>query len=507
MDEPAKSPYNAPILEARYISKRFGSTLALQEVSLQVYPGETLAIIGENGAGKSTLMKIISGLLEPDSGELLIQGKACLLRSVTAAQKLGIALIPQERSLCDNLSVAENMFLGRELKIALGVRRIREMETQCAYWLSQIGLAETLSPPTLVSQLSQGYQQMVEIARALSQQAKILIMDEPTSSLSQRETDRLHALIRDLNQQGTAILYISHRMRDVQEIAHRVVALRDGRLAGELTGSDIEVERMAALMSGQNRHVDSAVSLPSTEPSSVCLSVKNLRLKDRVTGNLQLTVNRGEIVALAGLVGAGRSRLARALFGLEPVEEGSIQLMGQSVSLRSPQSAIRAGIAFVPEDRQSQGLFLGMSIQENLAMSRWAGLSRSGWVLWSKVRAMAQNTIDQFRIKAEHGAQPVEALSGGNQQKVALAKWLRWEPRLLILDEPTRGVDVGSKQEIYHRAREAASRGMGVLMISSEMQELLSVPDRVIVMNQGRITGELARESLSEAAIMRLMEA
>lgn len=496
------------LLEARGISKRFGGVQALSDVSVHLYPSEVLAVVGENGAGKSTLMKILGGVILPDRGEIFLDGNSVHLNSPRAAAHRGIALIHQELSLCDNLSVAENIFLGYEPRTRLGFVNRHLMIQDASLVLQKLGLLQAQVSPSLpVYRLSIGHQQMVEIARALASHARILIMDEPTSSLSQHETDRLMSLIRELKFHGVSIIYISHRLREVQQIADRVCVLRDGRNAGELPREEISHDRMVQLMVGRQLGVRSSVHSSSRWPanrSSPSLSVRSLRTLFAPEERVSLELQAGEIVGLAGLVGAGRTELARALFGIDPAVGGEIRLNGQPLSLHSPRDAIRAGVALVPEDRKQQGLILEMAIRENITLAGLGGWARAGFVCAQVVKRIANEMKEQLQIRAASLELPVESLSGGNQQKVVLAKWLSLRPRVLILDEPTRGVDVGAKEEIYRLMRQLAESGVAILMISSELQEVLSVPDRVLVMHQGRVMGELRGDSLTEENVMHL---
>lgn len=496
------------LLEARGISKRFGGVQALSDVSVHLYPSEVLAVVGENGAGKSTLMKILGGVILPDRGEIFLDGNSVHLNSPRAAAHRGIALIHQELSLCDNLSVAENIFLGYEPRTRLGFVNRHLMIQDASLVLQKLGLLQAQVSPSLpVYRLSIGHQQMVEIARALASHARILIMDEPTSSLSQHETDRLMSLIRELKFHGVSIIYISHRLREVQQIADRVCVLRDGRNAGELPREEISHDRMVQLMVGRQLGVRSSVHPSSRWPanrSSPSLSVRSLRTLFAPEERVSLELQAGEIVGLAGLVGAGRTELARALFGIDPAVGGEIRLNGQPLSLHSPRDAIRAGVALVPEDRKQQGLILEMAIRENITLAGLGGWARAGFVCAQVVKRIANEMKEQLQIRAASLELPVESLSGGNQQKVVLAKWLSLRPRVLILDEPTRGVDVGAKEEIYRLMRQLAESGVAILMISSELQEVLSVPDRVLVMHQGRVMGELRGDSLTEENVMHL---
>ena len=487
----------APYLEVRSVSKRFTGVRALHQVSLTLGRGEVLAVIGENGAGKSTLMKILAGVQEPDSGEILIEGRPVRIDSVRAAEHLGIALIHQELNLADNLDVASNIFLGREPRRGCFVDRGRVRE-ESRKFLAQVGL--DCSPRTLVSTLSLGRQQLVEIAKALSTNARVLIMDEPTSSLSQHETEQLYRVVKELRSRGVSIVYISHRLGEVKELADRVVVLRDGENAGELQRDQINHDAMVKLMVGREltRHV--RASFGSGE---VLLEARDLRTPANPTHPLNFSLKPGEIVGVAGLVGAGRTELLRVLFGIDRAVGGEIRVAGAPVEMRSPMDAIRAGLALVPEDRKQQGVILEMAVGQNTTLTSLRRDANRGFLNRPREAEVAAQMTKRMNVKTPSLAQFVQYLSGGNQQKVALAKWLAMEPKVLLLDEPTRGIDVGAKQEIYRLMEELAGRGVGILFVSSEMEEVLRMSDRALVMCQGRITGDLPREALSEEAVMR----
>ena len=497
------------LLQVRSVSKRFPGVLALEDVSLSLAPGEVLAVVGENGAGKSTLMKILAGVQTPDAGEIILHGRHVEIDSVRAAQRLGIALIHQELNLADNLSVAANIFLGREPRSGWFVRRA-DTESASTSVLRQVGL--DVSPGALVSTLSIGRQQMVEIAKALSANARVLIMDEPTSSLSQHESDALFRVIKDLRGRGVSIIYISHRLGEVKELADRVAVLRDGRNAGELSRDEVSHESMVRLMVGRNFTFDrgtrpkDATDSPHNpqDAGTPALDVHQLRTPLHPQHALSFCVQRGEVVGVAGLVGAGRTEMLRALFGIDPIVEGEIRINGERQTIREPRDAIRAGMALVPEDRKQQGVILEMAVQENLSLASLRRDARAGFLNRARERALADDMVQKLNIKTPGRRQPVQFLSGGNQQKIVLGKWLALKPRVLLLDEPTRGIDVGAKQEIYRRMEQLAADGVAVLFVSSEMEEILRMADRALVMHQGRIIGELPRGQLSEEAVMQL---
>ncbi len=490
-----------PFLQVISISKRFPGVLALEDVSLTLARGEVLAVVGENGAGKSTLMKILAGVQTPDRGDIRIEGAKVEIDSVRTAQRLGIALIHQELNLADNLSVAANIFLGREPRRGWFVRRA-ETETGSVGVLQQVGLQ--VSPRTLVHTLSIGRQQMVEIAKALSAQARVLIMDEPTSSLSQHESEALCRVIKALRARGVSIIYISHRLGEVKELADRVVVLRDGRNAGELSRAEISHDNMVRLMVGRKFQISPQPDSCKTESGNAALEVRALRTAAHPQHELSFALQPGEIVGVAGLVGAGRTEMLLALFGIEPARGGEILLDGTAQQIRNPREAIRAGLALVPEDRKQQGVILDMAVSENLSLAALGRDARRGFLDRVKEQSIADEMIPKLGVKTPNQRQHLQFLSGGNQQKVALGKWLALKPRVLLLDEPTRGVDVGAKQEIYKLMEQLAAEGVAILFVSSEMEEIIRMSERALVMHQGRIAGELPRAGISEEAVMQL---
>ena len=489
-----------PLLEVRGVTKRFSGVAALTCVNLAVRAGEVHAVIGENGAGKSTLMKILAGVLQPDSGEIFLDGGTVIIDSPHTALELGVAMIHQELNLADNLNVGANIFLGREphRRGFIDFKRIqRDSETI----LDRIGLQ--VSPSTVVDGLTVGRQQMVEIAKAVSSHARIIIMDEPTSSLSQHEADQLFSVIRQLRDEGVAIIYISHRLGEVGELANRVTVLRDGENAGLLERAEISHDRMVQLMVG--RDIDQFYARRDHDIAAPLLEVKQLRTSEFPQYALDFEARAGEIVCLAGLIGAGRSEVLRGLFGVEPLVGGEISIAGERTTIGDPRDAIEVGLALVPEDRKQQGLFLEMSIRQNMGMPSLARHQRrGGFMNFVRERQDSDAMTRELKIKSSNDRQLTQYLSGGNQQKVVIGKWLAMQPRVLMLDEPTRGVDIGAKQEIYRLMEELAEQGVAILFVSSEMEEVLSMPDRVLVMHEGQITGQLSRDELSEEAVMQL---
>lgn len=493
-------PSSPPLLTVRNVTKRFPGVTALSQISLTVGRGEVLALIGENGAGKSTLMKILAGVQLPDEGEICVDGRPVRLDSVHTAQAHGIALIHQELNLSGNLDVGANIFLGRE-PLRRGLIDKRKIRDDSVDLLQRVGLQ--VSPDTLVDRLPIGQQQLVEIARALSIDARVLIMDEPTSSLSQHETERLMEVVKDLRSRGVSIIYISHRLGEVRDLADRVTVFRDGANAGDLEKSEISHDRMVQLMVG--RDVSQFYAKTPHVPGAVALEVKGLETPANVGHRLDFSIREGEIVGVAGLVGAGRTEMLRVLFGVDRAVSGTVAVNGQAISLNSPRDAIRAGIALVPEDRKQQGVILEMAVRTNIGL---AGLRQhrrtAGFLNVQREAEDSAEMIQRLRIKTPSERQVVQYLSGGNQQKVVLGKWLAMKPKVLLLDEPTRGIDVGAKQEIYGLMEQLAEQGVAILFVSSEMEEILGMSDRTLVMHEGRITGQLSRNELSEEAVMQL---
>ena len=493
-----------PLLEVRGLCKSFPGVRALRDVSLTLARGEVLAVIGENGAGKSTLMKILAGVQEQDSGEILVNGASVRFPNVRAAEHAGIALIHQELNLADNLDIASNLFLGREPQ-RFGFVDRRRLYSDSLGLLAQVGL--DCAPRTLVSTLSPGRQQLVEIAKALGTNARVLIMDEPTSSLSQHETEQLYRVVKGLRSRGISVIYISHRLGEVKELAGRVLILRDGANAGELQRDEISHDAMVRLMVGRELGRHDRTARGHLFEKGPVLEARGLRTAAHPRKPLDFSVCPGEIVGVAGLVGSGRTEMLQVLFGIEPAAGGEIRMNGQPVRIASPLDAIRAGMALVPEDRKQQGVILEMAVGQNTTLASLRRDARAGFLDRRRESEIAVEMTAQLRVKTPSLSQFVQFLSGGNQQKVALAKWLALEPRVLLLDEPTRGIDIGAKQEIYRLMEELAGRGVAILFVSSEMEEVLRMSDRTLVMHEGRITGELRREELSEEAVMRLATA
>lgn len=488
------------LLSVENVTKRFPGVIALSQIDLELYSGEVLALIGENGAGKSTLMKILAGVQLPDEGQIKVEGRPVLLDSVQTSQSHGIALIHQELNLSGNLDVGANIFLGRE-PLKRGLIDKQTIREKSVALLERVGLR--VSPDSLVDDLAIGQQQLVEIARALSVNAKVLIMDEPTSSLSQHEAERLIEVVKDLRSRGVSVIYISHRLGEVKELADRVTVFRDGANAGDIPRAEVTHDRMVQLMVG--RDISQFYARKPHEPGEVALDVRDLETPANPGHQLSFSVRKGEIVGVSGLVGAGRTEMLQVLFGVDPALSGTVAVDGRTVELGSPRDAIDAGIALVPEDRKLQGVILEMDIRTNISL---AGLrkhqKRGGFLNVEQEASDSATMIDRLRVKTPNERQIVQFLSGGNQQKVVLGKWLAMKPKVLLLDEPTRGIDIGAKQEIYGLMEELAAQGVAILFVSSEMEEIFGMSDRTLVMHEGCITGELLRDELSEEAIMQL---
>jgi ribose transport system ATP-binding protein len=491
-----------PILEMKGISKRFPGVKALDGVDLQIYSGEIVALIGENGAGKSTLMKILGGVHQPDAGSISIEEKAVTIRSVSDSINLGIGFIHQELNTLDNLDVAANVYLGREPLKAGPLKLVdrEKIHAQTSVYLKRLGL--NISSRTLVGNLSIAQKQLVEIAKALSQNARILIMDEPTSSLTLSETERLLKVVAELRAEGVSVIYISHRLSEIESFADRVVALRDGANAGTLRREEISRDKMIKLMIGRDLK-DFYVKRDARNTGSY-FQVQNLKTKRYAKHAVSFDVGKGEILGFAGLVGAGRSEVAQAIFGVDAALAGTISIDGKAVKVNSPKDSIASGIYLIPEDRRNTGLLVDMAVRENITMPALSDYAWKGLIQGDKEKAVSQRMCESLKVKTPSIETRVANLSGGNQQKVVLAKWLSLNPKVLIFDEPTRGIDIKAKSEIYQLMRELADQGVAVIMISSDMEEILGISDRIAVMQEGAIAGILNREDCSEEAIMRL---
>lgn len=485
------------ILRLQRIGKRFPGVVALDGVDLDLRAGEVHAICGENGAGKSTLMKIISGQYTADDGVISYRGEAVRFTSTSEAQAAGIAIIHQELNLVPHLSVAENIFLAREPKRGPFID-YRKLNTNAHSYLQRIGLA--VEPTTLVSTLSIAQQQMVEIAKALSLNARVLIMDEPTSSLTESETVQLFRIIKELRADGAAILYISHRLDEMAEIVDRVTVLRDGRHIATSDFASTSINEIVARMVG--RSLDDVFPARQSVPTDEVLLRVNALSRAGVFGPVSFELRKGEILGFAGLMGAGRTEVARAIFGAERLDSGSIMLGDTPVTIRSPREAIRQGIAYLSEDRKKDGLALSMPVAVNITLANVRAISSHGFLRFSEETAVAQRYVRELNIRTPTVGQTVRNLSGGNQQKIVIGKWLYRGSRILFFDEPTRGIDVGAKYAIYGLMDQLAADGVGVVLISSELPELLGMTDRIAVFHEGRITAVLETRNTNQEEIL-----
>ncbi len=487
------------IVTMEHIHKTFPGVHALKDVHFELRSGEVMALLGENGAGKSTLVKILSGVHPRDSGSMTIFGQEYGDLSPKQAQALGVAIIHQELNMCRHLSVAENIFLGRE-QTRLGTLSNREMEQEARRILGDLKI--DLDPRKVVGELPVSKQQMVEIAKALSTNARVLIMDEPTSSLTSREIDDLFRIIRELKAKGCGIVYISHRLEELRYIVDRVTIMRDGQFVSSANFADTSMDEIIAAMVG--REIKEKFPRVSTPLGKRVLEVRNLNA-GRMVRDINFSLNEGEIVGFAGLMGAGRTETTRAIFGADQKQSGEVILDGKAVSIRGVADAIRAGIVLAPEDRKKDGLCTKLSIRHNIALPNLDTLcDAAGVVRRARETAMCVNAIDNLRIKTPSVDKDVATLSGGNQQKVVVAKWLARNSRVVMFDEPTRGIDVAAKVEIYHLMNKLKQQGIAVLFVSSEMPEIMGIADRIIVMCDGRITGELSAAEATQEKVLTL---
>jgi ribose transport system ATP-binding protein len=497
----------APVLEVRRLTKRFPGVLALDDISFELLPGEGHALVGENGAGKSTLIKVMTGVYSPDEGQVLFKGEEVSFSEPRESQEAGISTIYQEINLIPLLSVAQNVFLGREPRNSLGLIDKDRMNREAAEILERYGIRTDVTAP--LRSLALGVQQMVAIARAISVDVRAVIMDEPTSSLEAREVETLFGVIRQLREEGVGVLYVSHRLDELYEICDRVTVLRDGRVAH--TGKLADLSRLQLIAHMLGRELDEVQKEGATgfgEEHEVSkepvLQAQSLTQRPRLR-EISFDVRPGEVVGLAGLLGAGRSETAKAVFGADPVDSGSLKVGGEDVKMGSPAAAIRAGIAFLPEDRKSEGIIPDLSVRENIAAAALPSLARAGIVSEKAQGELVEEFMQSLGIKASSPDQPVRELSGGNQQKVLLARWLCMNPKVLILDEPTRGIDVGAKAEIQKLVDDLALKGLGVVLISSELDEMTEGSDRVVALRDGAVVGLLSEEEITEGNLMKLL--
>lgn len=487
-----------PILTLKNVTKEYPGVLALDHMNLEVYPGEVHALMGENGAGKSTLIKVISGAIKPNGGTIVYDGKEYQSMTPALSKKLGIGVIYQEFNLVPDLSVAENIFLGQKLTSGLTINR-RLMNQKAAELMESFGI--NIDVTREVKTLTVAYQQLVEITKTISSDVKVLIMDEPSAPLTNREIDAMFGIVRKLKERGVAIIYISHRMEEIFTLADRITIMRDGKYVGTKMASEIDQAGLIKMMVG--RTLDEQFPSVEKEIGEVVLEVENLSTY-ALLKNVSLKVRKGEILGLAGLVGAGRTETARAIFGADPKSSGTVRIHGKEVQIHREKDAIANGIALIPEDRKKHGVLLDMTIRDNVSFICVKKISKAGFVDRKADRDLSETYIKDLSIKTPSMEQLAKNLSGGNQQKVVLAKSLASSSDIIIFDEPTRGIDVGAKKEIYVLMNELAKRGMAIIMISSEMQELLGMSDRIMVMHEGEVMGELKKENATQEKILEL---
>lgn len=490
-----------PMLRMEGVSKIFPGVKALDNVNITAYGGEVTALMGENGAGKSTLMKILSGVYQKDEGKVFIQGEEVTIKGIKSAEEYGITIIHQEMSVLNNLTVAENIFLGNEkYNKFTGKINKKELIDRSKLFLEQIGA--NIDPNKFVSNLNVGEKQMVEIAKALTKNAKVIIMDEPTTALTEVETKNLFKVIESLKKKGIAIIYISHRMEEIFSICDKVEVLRDGKYAGDALIKDIDNDKLIAMMVG--RKIEDQFPYRKIKTGKDILEVNNLSSNEGIS-NISFSVKEGEILGIAGLMGSGRTEVAKTIFGEYKKTSGVIKIKGKEVNIKNIQEAIDNGICYLSEDRKKEGCVLSLSVAENMILSnlkKYEGKMKA--IDKSKAIKDIDYYIDKIKIKTPNRDQLIKNLSGGNQQKVILAKWLMISPDVLIIDEPTRGIDVGAKKEIYELLNELKLSGKAIIMISSDLPEVLGISDRIIVMSEGKISGELKREEASQENIMKL---
>ncbi|MCC6511127.1 MAG: sugar ABC transporter ATP-binding protein [Pirellulaceae bacterium] len=494
------------VLAGEQIVKRYPGVLALDHVDFAVHAGEVHGLIGENGAGKSTLMRILAGIISPDEGTICLDGQPVRLSSPRDATERGIALVHQELNLVPYMSVAENIFLGRELVSSSGLIRTREQYLQTRKLLAN--LDDTIDPHTQVFRLRVGQQQVVEIAKAINSQARVIFMDEPTSAISDQEVESLFRLIGSLRQSGVAIVYVSHKLDELLRISDRITVLRDGKFVATVSTADTDRDQIVRYMVGRKLE-ELYVHSPASQQRSERLRVDSLTLPGRsihrpLVDRVSLAAHGGEVLGIFGLMGAGRTELLESIFGLHPRQmTGTIVIDGTAVSICSPAQALACGLGLVPEDRKHQGLILGMSVQANMSLSNLADMQTGGLLSHQRERTQAERYVEQFAIRTPTVSQAVRKLSGGNQQKVVLSKVLACKPRVLMLDEPTRGIDIGAKREIYALIDRLKREGLAIVVVSSELPELLGIADRILVMCEGRKTAEYDRASATEELLMQ----
>jgi ABC-type sugar transport system ATPase subunit len=495
-----------PLLQATDICKSFPGVKALDGVNITVHRGRLNALLGENGAGKSTMMNILAGVFRPDKGTVLLEGKPVSFENTRQAQAAGISIIFQELNLVQELSIAENIFIGREPLTRLGLVDYQRMNREAAALLKELEL--DADPRTLISKLRVGAQQVVEIAKAMSFNSRVIIMDEPTSAITEHEIEVLFRLIKRLKQNGVGLIYITHKLDELPQIADDITVFRDGTFVGAKEFKDVSRDQMIRMMVG--RELSDLFPKTPTKPGETMLRVRNVSLQhaeragDFAVKNVSFEVRRGEVLGIFGLMGAGRTELLQTIFGLYPhTSTGEIQVSGKPINIRSPRDAIAAGLALAPEDRKAEGVVLGLSIAHNLTLSCFQKIERLGLLQPGAERKLVETYVGRLRVKTPSIQQAVVNLSGGNQQKVVLAKWLATEPKVLLLDEPTRGIDINAKKEIYTLIDELAQSGLAVVMVSSELPEILGIADRILVLCEGRMTAEFSRSEATEEKVVK----
>ncbi len=492
---------DTPFVDMSGIHKSFSGNHVLRDITFQVQHGEVHALMGENGAGKSTLMKIMTGIYSRDSGIIKIDGEEVHFKHLKEAEDRGITVIHQELSIIPYLTVAENIFLGKEQTYGkTGILNKKQMVKKAQSILDDLGVA-FIQPNDIAGELSIGQQQMVEIARSLSTNAEMIVMDEPTAALTDREIERLFAVVDSLKKKGVSIVYISHRMEEIFQICDRITVLRDGQYIGTEKIPETSFHEIVKMMVG--RELGEQFPERDTNIGDVIFEVKNLS-DDTFFKNVSFDVRRGEILGIAGLMGAGRSEIMEVIFGFKKKSSGTVTLDNKPLHIKHPREAIKAGIGFITEDRKSKGLLIDSTIRENIALTNMNKISKNGFINFSKEEQLINELIQKLQVRTTGGEQDVKSLSGGNQQKVVIAKWLGIDPKLLILDEPTRGVDVGAKKEIYTIMNELTQNGVSIIMISSELPEVIGVSDRIMVVHEGKVTGFLDRKEANQERIMTL---
>ncbi|WLR51357.1 sugar ABC transporter ATP-binding protein [Bacillus tianshenii] len=488
-----------PLVEMKNISKSFSGNQVLKNVNFEVLPGEIHALMGENGAGKSTMMKILTGIYERDEGQIFAKGKEVHFKDAKEAENAGLAVIHQELNIIPYLTVAENMFLGKELTIGrTGILRMGEMKKKTKEYLSRLGV--DIDPDTLTGELSVGQQQMIEIARAVATNAEVLIMDEPTAALTDREIEALFKVMNGLREEGVGIVYISHRMEEIFAMCDRISVLRDGEYIGTKAIKETNFDEIVKMMVG--RQLGERFPQRETKLGDERIRVDKLTCEGKFE-NISFSVKQGEILGVAGLMGAGRTEIVEAIFGSRSIKSGKVYIDSKEVKIKNPHDAIAVGIGFITEDRKDEGLVLGLSVRENIALTNLGKISNKTIVSTNKEYELVDSLIEKLKVKTASREQTVKSLSGGNQQKVVIGKWLGIQPKILILDEPTRGVDVGAKKEIYQIMNQLTEQGVAIIMVSSELPEILGMSDRILVIHEGKATATLDCKEADQEKIMQ----